>query len=98
MNNELKKKIIDTGKLLWDKGLVFGFNGNISTRLDEKTLLITATGTCLGYLTEKDILTIDLEGNVIGEGKASTERLMHTSIYKALPNVKCVLHTHTTYT
>lgn len=93
-----KHEIIKTGKLLWDKGLVFGFNGNISFRIDAKTLLITATGTCLGYLTEKDILTMDLEGQVIGEGKASTERLMHTAIYKALPNIKCVVHTHTTYT
>ncbi len=94
----LKQEIIRIGKLLWDKGLVFAFNGNISVRLDEKTVLITATGTCLGYLTEKDILTMDLEGQVIGEGKASTERLMHTAIYKSLPNIKCALHTHTTYT
>ncbi len=94
----LKNKIIETGKLLWDKGLAFGFNGNISCRLDDTSLLITATGTCLGYLTAKDIITIDLEGNVIGEGKASTERLMHTSIYKSLPKVTCVVHTHSTYT
>jgi L-fuculose-phosphate aldolase len=95
---ELKQEIIRIGKLLWDKGLVFGFNGNISARNDSKTLLITATGTCLGYLTEKDILTMDLEGQVIGEGKASTERVMHCAVYKALPNIQCVLHTHTTYT
>jgi ribulose-5-phosphate 4-epimerase/fuculose-1-phosphate aldolase/putative sterol carrier protein len=95
---DIKKEIINIGKLLWDKGLVFGFNGNISHRLDAEKVLITATGTCLGTLTEKDILTMDLEGNVIGDGKASTERVMHTAIYKALPNIKCVLHTHTTYT
>ena len=95
---ESKKKIIEVGKLMWDKGLVFGFNGNISIRLNANTLLITATGTCLGFLREKDILTMNLKGEVVGEGKASTERLMHTSIYKALPKVKCVLHTHTTYT
>src|SRR5580698_2515355 len=94
----MKNKIIEIGKLLWDKGLVTGFNGNISCRLDANTLLITATGTCLGLLKEEDILTIDLEGNVIGAGKASTERLMHTAIYKALSHIKCVVHTHTTYT
>ncbi|MBI3602235.1 MAG: class II aldolase/adducin family protein [Candidatus Omnitrophica bacterium] len=97
MNNQ-SQEIIRIGKLLWDKGLVFGFNGNISVRLDANTLLITATGTCLGYLTEKDILTMNVSGEVIGTGKASSERLMHTAIYKALPNVKCVVHTHTTYT
>ena len=95
---ELKQEIIRIGKLLWDKGLVFGFNGNISVRMDANTLLITGTGTCLGYLTEKDVLTMNLNGEVVGEGKASTERLMHTAVYKALPNLKCVVHTHTTYT
>ncbi len=98
MTNTLKQEIIRIGKLMWDKGLVFGFNGNISARIDANTVLITATGTCLGYLTEKDILTMNLEGQVIGEGKASSERLLHTSIYKALSNIQCVVHTHTTYT
>ncbi len=98
MNQHLKQEIIRIGKLLWDKGLVFGFNGNISARIDATTLLITATGTCLGYLTEKDILTMNQDGQVIGDGKASSERLMHTAVYKSLPNIKCVLHTHTTYT
>ncbi len=95
---QLIQAIISTGKLLWDKNLVSGFNGNISCRLDEKTLLITATGTSLGFLTDKDVLTIDLNGQVIGEGKASSERFMHTEIYKNLPKINCVVHTHTTYT
>ncbi|MDO8675196.1 MAG: class II aldolase/adducin family protein [Candidatus Omnitrophota bacterium] len=95
---QIKEEMIRTGRLLWDKGLVFGFNGNISHRLDADTVLITATGTCLGHLTDKDILTMDLKGAVIGKGKASSERLMHTAIYKAMPKVQCVLHTHTTYT
>jgi len=53
---DLKNKIIEIGKLLWDKGLVTGFNGNISARVDADTILITATGTCLGYLKLDEIL------------------------------------------
>lgn len=94
---QLKEEMVRTGRLLWDKGLVFGFNGNISHRLDADTVLITATGTCLGFLKQEDIVTITAAGEVIG-GLASTERLMHTAIYKALPKVQCILHTHTTYT
>ncbi len=91
--------IIQTGKLLWDKSLAFGFNGNISMRLDERTILITATGTCLGFLKPQDILILDLStGQVLGEGKASSERLMHTAIYQAFPKLACVVHSHTTYT
>lgn len=98
MISELKNKIIEIGRLMWDKNLATGFNGNISARIDEKTLLITATGTCLGYLKAEDIVTVDLEGAVIGEGKASSETLMHTQVYKNFPQAKAVIHTHPTYT
>ena len=95
---ELKNKIIETGKLLWDKGLVTGFNGNISARVDANTLLITATGTSLGFLKPQDVLLMGLSGDVIGEGKASSEKLMHTEIYKNFPQIQAVVHTHPTYT
>jgi len=96
---ELKNKIIETAKLLWDKGLVTGFNGNISARVDAETILITATGTCLGYLKSTDIVTLSLKtGEVIGEGKSSSERFMHTEVYKNFPDIKAVVHTHPTCT
>ena len=94
----LTDEIIRIGKLLWDKGLVTGFNGNISVRMDVDTLLITATGTCLGYLKPQDILTMRVFGEVVGEGKASTEKLMHTAIYKNFLDAQVVVHTHPTYT
>jgi L-fuculose-phosphate aldolase len=102
MNNEiilsLKRNIEAIGRLLWEKDLVTGLNGNISTRLDDNSVLITATKTCLGLLQENDIVQIDLEGNIIGEGMASSERFLHTEIYKNFPEVSAVLHSHTTYT
>ena len=76
-----------------------GFNGNISARVDADTILITATGTCLGYLKPTDIVTLNFKtGEVIGEGKASSERFMHTEVYKNFPDIKAVVHTHPTYT
>jgi L-fuculose-phosphate aldolase len=95
---KLRNKIIEIGKLLWDKGLVTGFNGNISARVDANTLLITGTGTCLGYLNPQDLVLVNLAGEVIGEGKASSEKLMHTEIYKNFPQIQAVVHTHPTYT
>jgi len=95
---ELKNKIIEIGKLMWDKGLVTGFNGNLSARVDTNSLLITGTGTCLGYLKPEDLVLVNLAGDVIGEGKASSEKLMHTEIYKNFPQIQAVVHTHPTYT
>ncbi len=96
--NELKKKIIDMGKLLWSKDLVSGLNGNISLKVDANQILITATKTCLGFLEEKDILLVNLMKE---DGKqtlgTSTEKLLHTILYKSFVNIQAVIHTHTPY-
>ncbi len=95
---KLKTDIIAIGRLLWDKELVSGLNGNISVRLGEDTILLTAHSTCLGLLQDKDILTMKLNGEVLEEGHVSSEKLLHTEIYKNFSEVQAVLHTHTTYT
>ena len=40
----LKKDIVSIGRLLWEKDLVSGLNGNISVRLDNDKILLTAHG------------------------------------------------------
>ncbi len=102
MDNEhienYKKNIISIGRLLWEKNLVSGLNGNISRRVDDETILLTGHGTCLGLLQEKDILHMKLDGEMLDEGSVSTEKLLHIEIYKNFPETKAVVHTHTTYT
>jgi L-fuculose-phosphate aldolase len=95
---QLKKNIIAIGRLLWEKELVSGLNGNISARVDEETILLTATGSCLGMLQEEDILLMRLTGEMIDPGKVSTEKLLHMEIYKNLKETAAVIHTHLTYT
>ncbi len=95
---QLKTNMIAIGRLLWEKDLVTGLNGNISVRAEGDTILITAHSTCLGLLQEKDILLMKLDGNLLEPGMVSTEKLLHTEIYKNFPDVKTVLHSHTTYT
>lgn len=94
----LKKDIIDIGRLLWDKDLASGLNGNISVRADENKYLLTGRGTCLGRLGFDDIVFLDLEGKVFGKGQPSSEKLLHSEIYKNFPQVQAVIHTHLTYT
>ena len=98
---QLKTNIVAIGRLLWEKDLVSGLNGNISARLEgvqDDTILLTAHSTCLGLLNEKDILTMKLDGTLLEEGSVSTEKLLHTEIYKNFPQVLSVIHTHTTFT
>lgn len=95
---ELKTNLIAIGRLLWEKDLVSGLNGNISARVEGDMILLTAHSTCLGLLHEKDILAMKLDGQLLEEGSVSSEKLLHTEIYKNFPEVSAVIHTHTTFT
>ncbi len=92
--NHIKTELIETGKRMYDKGFVPGCSGNISVRVQNE-ILITASGCCLGELTEKDILTIDPDGNLPdNHGNPSSERFMHTEIYKRRTEINCIIHAH----
>ena len=93
-----KTNIVAIGRLLWEKDLVSGLNGNISARVDEDTILLTAHSTCLGLLHEKDVLLMKLDGKMLEAGQVSMEKLLHTEIYKNFPEIMAVIHTHTTFT
>lgn len=90
-----KNEIIEIGKLMYNKGYNVSIDGNISVRLSESKLLITATGTRLGFLTHEDIVITDYDGNLIdGKKRATSEKILHTNIYKQRPDVNAVIHAH----
>ncbi len=69
--------------------------GNFSTRIDEKTFLISRSGVDKQSITERDFIIVDLQGKVLdGLGKPSAETLIHTFIYQKCPETQTVLHTH----
>ena len=86
--NKLKKNIITIGHLLWEKNLVSGLNGNISARVDDERILITAHGSCLGLLQEKDILLISNDGSLLEAGEVSSEKKLHTAIYQKFSHIE----------
>ncbi|HNV23339.1 MAG TPA: class II aldolase/adducin family protein [Candidatus Omnitrophota bacterium] len=92
-----KRNVIFIGRMLWEKDLVSALNGNISERVEEDVIVVTATKTCLGLLEDKDVLTIKLSGEVLEKGQVTSEKALHTDIYKAFPDVHAVIHTHTPF-
>lgn len=86
-------EIINIGKKLYDLRLVAAKAGNLSARIDANSILITATGTCLGNLTPDDILKVDLNADNLSNQKVTTEFPLHQLIYKNFPN-KIIIHCH----
>lgn len=97
MNSEwnLRRELCDIARLVYDKGLVAGTDGNVSVRITGDRLLISPSGSCLGMLEPGDLVLIDFSGRVItGRGKPSSERWMHISAYSERPDVAAVIHAH----
>ncbi|MDD5097105.1 MAG: class II aldolase/adducin family protein [Candidatus Omnitrophica bacterium] len=91
---ELKLEIIKVGKRLYDAGLAVAKSGNLSAKLDAENILITATGTYLGQLSENDIVKVNLaDSKYIGAVKPSSELPLHALVYKNFP-AKVVVHCH----
>ena len=92
---KLKEQMCDIGRRIWLKGFCAGNEGNHSYRIGEDRVLCTPTGISKGQLSADDICTVDMEGRqVAGKKKRTSEILMHLEIYKARPDVRCVIHSH----
>lgn len=90
-------ELIYYGKLAGDKNYSPGYSGNLSARFGEN-VIITASGTANGYLTEGDFVVIDFEGNIVdGKGKPSSEKFLHLEFYKKRPDVNYIIHVHPVY-
>jgi len=91
--------LINCGKYMLNNNLAWGTSGNISSRVDDKTMLITASGTFMGDLKEEDFVLFDLKSEKnLSERKASKETPMHTGIYNNRSDVQAVIHSSPFYT
>jgi len=94
-----KLDIIEYGKKIVEMGLTSGTGGNLSCYDREKDLVyITPSGLAFDSLEEEDLVTIDLDGNVL-EGKypPSSEWIMHTEMYRHREDMNAIVHAHTVY-
>jgi L-ribulose-5-phosphate 4-epimerase len=93
-----RKLVVETGRMLLDKGLVARTWGNISCRLEGDNILITPSGLDYTKTGEEDIVKLELAtGEWKGIHKPSGERRVHIAAYQVFPDVNFVIHTHQTY-
>lgn len=89
-----RKQIVEVGKLLYERSHVVAFDGNVSIRLDQNTVLATPTMTSKGRMTEDCLALTDLDGKPLNDKRASSELAMHLLIYKMRPDIHAVCHAH----
>ncbi|MFH2036704.1 MAG: class II aldolase/adducin family protein [Candidatus Zixiibacteriota bacterium] len=95
----IKKKIIEYGARLYKSGLIASSDGNISVKIKINEILITASGIAKGFMTEDNIIEINLRGeNTSSQKKPSSEYLMHTFIYINRPDIAACVHAHPPFT
>lgn len=97
MLKKAKKEIIKYGRLLVEGNLVAGSWGNISVRVGE-LIVITPSGSNYRTLQPKDLVILDLDGNVVqGKRQPSSELACHLAVYHAYEDTQAVIHTHSVY-
>lgn len=94
-NQDQKYNIILAGKKLVDSGLISRTWGNISCRIDEKTMLITPSGKDYHLINPDEIVEVNLSDcSYEGAIKPSVEKGIHAAIYNLKPEVNFIIHTH----
>jgi ribulose-5-phosphate 4-epimerase/fuculose-1-phosphate aldolase len=89
----LKEKVVLICKVLQKLGMLDGY-GHVSARLPGDRILSTPYMPP-GKVALRDLIVIDMLGQKLeGLGEPNGETPMHTSIYKARPDVQCILHYH----
>ncbi len=99
MLNDLKALVCKYNKLLPAHGLVTMTSGNVSGRHAASGLVvIKPSGVDFDDLKPEDMSVVDLDGNVVeGRLKPSVDTATHLYVYRHMPNVGSVIHTHSNY-
>lgn len=92
----IREEICVVGASLYQRGYTVGAAGNISARLADGWL-ITPTDACLGRLDPADLAKVDLDGNWVSGAKPSKTLVLHQGIYRASPESRGIIHTHSTH-
>ena len=96
--DQCKHQVLQYAQRGYQQSLMAGTSGNLSALCSDNKLVITPSGYDYMKMTTHDIMVIDLEGNILeGKHRPSSEWPMHAYIYKHMPEVRAVVHTHSPY-
>ncbi len=92
----LPQKLALTCRALFDAGHDSGLAGQITARADEPgTYYTQRLGLGFDEITAGNLLLVDEDLTVLqGDGMANPANRFHSWIYRARPDVNCIVHTH----
>jgi ribulose-5-phosphate 4-epimerase/fuculose-1-phosphate aldolase len=93
----LRESLAEHGRILYDRGLAHGSAGNLSVRLDDGSILVTPTNSCLGRLDPGRIARAAPDGTHLGGDLPSKETFFHLAVYAERPSAKAIVHLHCTH-
>ena len=93
---DLLDDLVTANHILFDQGVVDAF-GHVSIRHDmDPDRFLLSGNKAPGTVTHDDIIEFDLDGNPVNaKGRpVYLERFIHGEIYRARPDVKAIVHSH----
>ncbi|GAA2878650.1 L-ribulose-5-phosphate 4-epimerase [Nonomuraea rubra] len=96
---DMRKIVADLHAELVRYNLVVWTAGNVSGRVPgEDLFVIKPSGVSYDELTPENMVVCDLDGNLVEGGHApSSDTAAHAYVYRNMPEVGGVVHTHSTY-
>jgi ribose 5-phosphate isomerase B len=95
--SQTRKKIAETGRMVFERHLTDAAGGNISIRVGDHVCITPRYSGSRRHwqLQPNQVLVSDLAGNKLeGDGDISREAKVHFRIYQEFPDATAVLHSH----
>lgn len=99
LSDQLRKDLVGLHEQLIRWGLVVWTAGNVSARVPgEDLFVIKPSGVSYDELTPESMVVCDLDGQLVdGNFAPSSDTAAHAYVYREMPEVGGVVHTHSTY-
>jgi ribulose-5-phosphate 4-epimerase/fuculose-1-phosphate aldolase len=95
MYDDLKLDLCRGARVLYRQGLSVGIAGHLSIKVAADRMLANRFGPSFGTVGPRDILTLDLDGNIQdGQGHVNDTIRLHGVIHRHNPDVVALAHTH----
>lgn len=93
----MRDQIALFAKSIHDRGLTSGSTGNISARLSDGTILMTPTGSSMGFIDPARISHLSAELVLLSGDTPTKEISLHTAFYETRSETGAVVHLHSSH-